>query len=90
MYPGATHHQRYIDLATPPTGPDLGSFVFFSTDQIGLQPAGDASHYGFATGRKQVLPAKRYVHGGISIQEMLIPCVVFVPTATGQLEIFPS
>lgn len=90
MYPGATHHQRYIDLATPPTGTDLGGFVFFSADQIGLQPAGDASHYGFATGRKQVLPAKRYVHGGISIQEMLIPCVVFVPTATGQLEIFPS
>ena len=89
IYSGATHHQRYIDLATPPVGTDLGHFVFFSADQIGLQPAGDASHYGFATGRTQVLSAKRYVHGGVSIQEMLIPCVVFVPTAKGQLEMFP-
>ena len=86
---GATHHQRYISLSTPPMGTDLGHFAFFSAEQIGLQPAGDASHYGFATGRTQVLSAKRYVHGGVSTQEMLIPCVVFVPTAKGQLEMFP-
>ena len=89
MSSGATHHQRYIDLATPPTGTDLGPFVFFNADQIGLQPTGDTSHYGFATGRTQVLSAKRYVHGGVSVQEMIIPCVVFVPTAKGQLEMFP-
>ncbi|RKU11728.1 hypothetical protein C6502_07595 [Candidatus Poribacteria bacterium] len=89
MSSGATHHQRYIDLATPPTDTDLGHFVFFSAEQIGLQPADGASHYGFATGRTQVLSEKRYVHGGVSIQEMLIPCVVFVPTAKGQLEMFP-
>ena len=29
MYPGATYHQRYIGLSTPPTGTDLGGFVFF-------------------------------------------------------------
>ena len=86
---GATHHQRYISLSTPPTGTDLADFVFFSADQIGLQPTGKMSHYGFATGRTQVLSAKRYVHGGISTQEMIIPCVVFVPTAKGQLEMFP-
>ena len=86
---GATHHQRYISLLTPPMGTDLADFVFFSADQIGLQRAGDTSHYGFATGRTQVLSAKRYVHGGVSVQEMLIPCVVFVPTAKGQLEMFP-
>lgn len=86
---GATHHQRYIGLSTPPTGTDLGPFVFFSADQIGLQPTQDISHYGFATGDTQVLSAKRYVHGGVSIQEMIIPCVVFVPTAKGQLEMFP-
>ena len=86
---GATCHQRYISLSTPPTGTDLGHFVFFSADQVGLQPAEDAAHYGFATGRTQVLSEKRYVHGGISMQEMLIPCVVFVPTAKGQLEMFP-
>lgn len=85
----ATHHQRYISLSTPPTHTDLADFVFFSADQVGLQPAGDTSHYGFATGGTQILSAKRYVHGGISIQEMLIPCVVFVPTAKGQLEMFP-
>ncbi|MYE90480.1 hypothetical protein F4X33_15960 [Candidatus Poribacteria bacterium] len=90
MYSGTPHHQRYIGLATPPTSTDLGHFVFFSAEQIGLQPTEDALHYGFATGCTQVLSAKRYVHGGISIQEMLIPCVVFVPTAKGQLEIFPS
>ena len=90
MYSGTPHHQRYISLSNPPTHADLVDFVFFSVDQIGLQPADGASHYGFATGRTQVLSAKRYVHGGISIQEMIIPCVVFVPTAKGQLEIFPS
>ena len=89
MSSGATHHQRYIGLSNPPTGTDLGHSVFFSTAQIGLQPAGDTSHYGFAMGRTQFLSAKRYVHGGVSIQEMLIPCVVFVPTAKGQLEMFP-
>ena len=88
MPSGATRHQRYIGLSNPPTGTDLADFVFFSVDQIGLQPAGEASHYGFATGRTQVLSAKRYLHGGVSIQEMIIPCVVFVPTAKGQLEMF--
>ena len=89
MSSGALHHQRYIGLSDPPTHTDLGHFVFFSADQIGLQPAGEASHYGFATGRTQVLSEKRYVHGGVSMQEMIIPCVVFVPTAKGQLEMFP-
>ncbi len=89
MSSGATQHQRYIGLSNPPTGTDLGHSIFFSADQIGLQPAGDTSHYGFAMGRTQFLSAKRYVHGGVSIQEMLIPCVVFVPTAKGQLEMFP-
>ena len=87
---GATHHQRYIGLSNPPTHADLGHLVYFSADQIGLQPTGDTSHYGFATGRTQFLPTKRYTHGGVSIQEMIIPCAVFVPTAKGQLEIFPS
>ena len=32
----------------------------------------------------------RYLHGGVSMQEMIIPCVVFIPTAKGQLEIFPQ
>ena len=89
MSSGATHHQRYISLSTPPTGTDLRNSVFFSANQIGLQSTQDISHYGFATGATQFLSAKRYVHGGVSIQEMLVPCVVFVPTATGQLEMFP-
>ena len=86
---GATRHQRYIGLSNPLTDTDLEHFVVFSADQIGLQPAGETAHYGFATGRTQVLSAKRYLHGGVSIQEMIIPCVVFVPTAKGQLEMFP-
>ena len=89
MSSGALHHQRYIGLSDPPTGTDLEHFVFFSADQIGLQPAGEASHYGFATGRTQVLSEKHYVHGGVSMQEMIVPCVVFVPTVKGQLEMFP-
>ena len=87
---GASCHQRYIGLSTPPSHTGLDRFVFFGANQIGLQPAGDTSHYGFATGRTQVLSEKRYMHGGVSMQEMIIPCVVFVPTAKGQLEIFPS
>ena len=99
----ATHHQRYISLPSLPTCADLADFVFFSADQIGLQPTGDTLHYAFATGRTQILPSTnaqlrndllplepaRYAHGGVSMQEMIIPCVVFVPTAKGQLEIFP-
>ena len=83
-------HQRYIGFSKRPANPDLGHFVYFSADQIGLQSTGDTSHYGFATGRTQFLSTKRYVHGGVSIQEMIVPCAVFVPTAKGQLEIFPS
>ena len=97
------HHQRYVGLSNLPPRADFADFVFFSADQIGLQSAEDTSHYGFATGRTQILPStdmqpqndlvplepSRYVHGGVSMQEMIIPCVVFVPTAKGQLEIFP-
>ena len=100
---GAVHHQRYVGLSSLPTQTDLADFVFFGANQIGVQPAGDMSHYAFATGRTQILPLtnvqppsdrvplepSRYVHGGVSMQEMIIPCVVFVPTAKGQLEIFP-
>ena len=96
-------HQRYVRLSSIPTRSDLADFVFFSGGQIGLQADGDTSHYGFATGRTQIvlsintqsrnnlvpLEPARYVHGGISMQEMVIPCVVFVPTAKGQLEMFP-
>ncbi len=102
MPSGTLHHQRYLGLSSPPPRTNLADFVFFSANQIGLQPTEDTSHYGFATGRTQILPStdmqpqnrfvplerSRYVHGGISIQEMIIPCVVFVPTAKGQLEIF--
>ena len=100
----AMHHQRYVGLSSLPPRIDLADFVFFSADQIGLQSAGDTLHYGFGTGGMQILPAtdahprndflpiqpSRYVHGGVSMQEMIIPCAVFVPTAKGQLEIFPS
>ena len=100
---GATYHQRYIGLSSPPTHTDLEHFVFFSGNQIGLQAAEDTRHYGFAMGRTQIFSSinvhpqndlvspelSRYVHGGISMQEMIIPCVVFVPTAKGQLEMFP-
>ena len=87
---GTLRHQRYIGLSNPPAYADLGHLVYFSADQIGLQSTGDTSHYGFATGRTQFLSTKRYAHGGVSIQEMIVPCAVFVPTAKGQLEIFPS
>ena len=98
----ALHHQRYVGLSSLPPQTDFADAIFFSADQIGLQPARDTSHYGFATGRTQILSSTdmqtqnnlvplepaRYVHGGISMQEMIIPCVIFVPTAKGQLEMF--
>jgi hypothetical protein len=104
MPSSASYHQRYLGLSGPSPHTGLDSFVFFSANQIGLQVDGDTAHYGFATGRTRILPstnvqvqndlvpleAPRYVQGGISMQEMIIPCVVFVPTAKGQLEIFPS
>ncbi len=90
-------HRRYVGLSSFAERADLEHFVFFSANQIGLQPTGDTLRYGFATGRTQILPSSnvsphepsRYAHGGISMQEMIIPCVVFTPTAKGQLEIFP-
>ena len=103
MPSSAVPHQRYVGLSNSPTHTDLGDFVFFDASQIGLQPAGDMLHYGFATGRTRILPStsvqprndllslesSRYAHGGVSMHEMIIPCAVFVPTAKGQLEIFP-
>ena len=102
MPSSAVYRQRYVGLSSLPTRTDLANFVFFSASQIGLHPAGDTSHYGFATGRTQIvssadvqpqnnltpLEPSRYVHGGISMQEMIIPCAIFVPTAKGQLEMF--
>ena len=96
-------HRRYIGLSSSAARVDLAHLTFFSANQIGLQPAGDTLHYGFATARTQILPStnlqspnsisprgpSRYAHGGISMQEMIVPCAVFVPTAKGQLEIFP-
>ena len=103
MPSGALCHQRYLGLSGPSAHTDLDSFIFFSANQIGLQADGDTSHYGFAIGRTRMLSsvnaqpqnnlvpleASRYVQGGISMQEMILPCVVFVPTAKGQLEMFP-
>ena len=95
-------HQRYVGLSSYAKPANLAHLCFFSADDIGLQPESDYLQYGFATSRTQILPAAdsqrqngrspgravRYAHGGISMQEMIVPCAVFVPTAEGQLEMF--
>ena len=32
----------------------------------------------------------RYAHGGISMQEMIVPCSIFVPKGEGQLELWQN
>jgi hypothetical protein len=85
-------HQRYVGLSrfSEPAN-NLANLIVFSARDIGLKPESDALRYGFAVSRTQILPAVnpqpvRYAHGGISMQEMVVPCAVFVPTATGQLD----
>ncbi len=91
-------HRRYIGLRsfTVPDGINPMDFVFFSSENIQMQSTESILSYGFAKHGKFITSVKeqesgrtvRYAHGGISMQEMIIPCAVFVPRNGGQLTMF--
>jgi hypothetical protein len=78
------------------------NMVFFDADDIKMPRTSGMVQYGFATSNtplttKDTSAAEafgsfasdlgRYVHGGVSMQEMIVPCSIFVPKGKGQLEL---
>ena len=94
----ADPHRRYIGLKSfnNPNNITSADFVFFSTENAKMPSESGILKYGFAKSGRYVTSAKeqesgravRYAHGGISMQEMIIPCAVFVPRSEGQLTMF--
>ncbi|MGB9595160.1 MAG: PglZ domain-containing protein [Candidatus Poribacteria bacterium] len=91
-------HRRYIGLRsfTSPDNINTADFVFFSSEDIQMPSSGGIIRYGFAKQGKFITSVReqesgrivRYAHGGISMQEMIIPCAIFVPRNEGQLTMF--
>ncbi|HGE71565.1 TPA: PglZ domain-containing protein [Candidatus Poribacteria bacterium] len=94
----ADPHRRYIGLRsfTTPDNINSADFVFFSSENIHMPSDEGILKYGFAKQGKFITSLReqesgrivRYAHGGISMQEMIIPCAVFVPRNEGQLTMF--
>lgn len=94
----ADPHRRYIGLKSfnNPNNITSADFVFFSTENIKMPSESGILKYGFAKSGRYITSAKeqesarivRYAHGGISMQEMIIPCAIFVPRSEGQLTMF--
>ena len=66
--------------------------VLFDADDICMPRNSGIVQYGCATQNTHLkhhqtttTSFKRYAHGGISMQEMIVPCAIFVPRGTGQL-----
>jgi hypothetical protein len=93
-YSGLKNSVQHSDMPT--------NTVFFDTDDIKMPRTSGMVQYGFATSNihlttKDTLDSKelesfvsylgRYVHGGVSMQEMIVPCSIFVPKGKGQLEL---
>ena len=49
---------------------------------------GDGASYPENLNKSFTSQRERYVHGGISMQEMIVPCSIFVPKGEGQLELW--
>ena len=49
---------------------------------------GDGASYPENLNKSFTSQRERYVHGGISMQEMIVPCLIFVPKGEGQLELW--
>jgi len=94
----ADPHRRYIGFRsfTSPDSINSTDFVFFSSENIQMPSNAGILRYAFAKPGKYVTSVReqesgrpvRYAHGGISMQEMIIPCAVFVPRSEGQLTMF--
>jgi len=94
----AEPHRRYIGLRSFSQRSDITSsdFVFFSTDNVQMPSDSDIVRYGFARPGRFIASARelesaraiRYAHGGVSPQEMIVPCAIFTPKGEGQLTMF--
>ncbi len=91
-------HRRYLGLRSFSPRSDISSsdFITFSTENIRMPSGADIVKYGFARPGRFVTSAReqqsgrpiRYAHGGVSMQEMIIPCAIFTPKSRGQLTMF--
>ena len=71
-------------------------FIFFSTENVRMPSEADIVKYGFARPGRFITSAReqqsgrpiRYAHGGVSMQEMIVPCAIFTPKSRGQLTMF--
>ncbi len=97
-------HRRYIGFKSfsPRNDISTSDFIFFSTENIRMaQPLakreqGRILKYGFARPGRFITSAReqesnhpiRYAHGGVSAQEMIVPCAIFTPKSRGQLTMF--
>ncbi|MBD3184791.1 PglZ domain-containing protein [Candidatus Poribacteria bacterium] len=94
----AEPHRRYIGLKSFEDRRDItgSDFIFFSTENVKMPLVNNILKYGFARPGRFITSVKeqesgrsiRYAHGGVSMQEMIIPCAVFIPKGKGQLTMF--
>lgn len=94
----ADPHRRYLGLRSFNPRGDLpaSDFIFFSTENIRMPAVSNIVKYGFARPGRFITSAReqesgraiRYAHGGVSMQEMIIPCAIFTPKSKGQLTMF--
>jgi len=94
----AEPHRRYLGLRSFEPRSDISNsdFILFSTENIRMPSGTDIVKYGFARPGRYVTSAReqesgraiRYAHGGVSAQEMIIPCAIFTPKDRGQLTMF--
>ncbi len=94
----AEPHRRYIGLRSfsPRSDISASDFIFFSAENIRMPSVSNIVKYGFARPGRFVTSAReqesgrtiRYAHGGVSMQEMIVPCAIFTPKSKGQLTMF--
>jgi len=94
----AEPHRRYIGLRSfsPRSDISTSDFIFFSTENVRMPSVSNIVKYGFARPGRFITSAReqesghtiRYAHGGVSMQEMIVPCAIFTPKSKGQLTMF--
>ena len=94
----AEPHRRYVGLRSfsPRSDISTSDFIFFSTENIRMPSVSNIVKYGFTRPGRFITSAReqesgrtiRYAHGGVSMQEMIVPCAIFTPKSKGQLTMF--
>lgn len=94
----AEPHRRYIGLRSfsPRNDMTASDFISFSSENIRMPSGSNIVKYGFCRPGRFITSAReqesgrtiRYAHGGVSVQEMIVPCAIFTPKNKGQLTMF--